>query len=196
MIPEQITSLLNAYVNELGRIGFDLGNRYLPGGDETQVRRSLAEVGFEYPELVAFYVWRNGVNDSLKLPKGKICIFPGYYMLSLDEALNWYRKKHESGPFNSNYFLLFCADGYDFYHFSREEKSFEIIGMLEEIKGSRKFFIAPEFSSFEKMLRTFIDAVKEGGIVINRKGYLDYRDEEFSAVARRHNPNLAYYQDT
>lgn len=189
-----ILELIEQYRKVLETANFDLGGGYLPAQDEELVRTKLTEIGYDYPELVAFYTWRDGVDDSKKLPKGKICFFPGYYMLGLDEAISWYKRKHLTGQFDADYFPLFCADGYDFYHFNRHAGKTEIVGMLEMIKGARDFSFETEFISFEIMLRTFIDAVDQGGVYVTKEGYLEFNDDKFIPAARVHNPGLDCYK--
>ncbi|MFT3943628.1 MAG: hypothetical protein QM705_07370 [Ancrocorticia sp.] len=79
------------------------------------VRSLLARVGLEsFPELEALYAWRDGTDtDGVKL--GEIDIFPGFYLLSLEDAILNYQAFVGDMRWQVGWLPLFADGGGDFY---------------------------------------------------------------------------------
>jgi len=137
-----ITELSNQYNFLLAERGYELKGRYGEAPSIEVVQKKLAGIGFDFPELVQFFAWCDGLDYSKKVPKGLVCFLPGYYKLGLDETIDWYQRQHVSGQFDLDHLPLFCADGYDFYHFNRKNGKNEIIGMIESRGKSPRWRIS------------------------------------------------------
>lgn len=150
------------------------------------VRSLLARVGLEsFPELEALYAWRNGtVTESVKL--GEIDIFPGFYLLSLEDAILNYRTFVGDMRWQVGWLPLFADGGGDFY----------IIDLgMESGRPVRGFWIewgehSVEFSSLNMMLRTVAMGFARGVLFLDSNGYLSMDFHEFEVLASEVDPGV------
>lgn len=150
------------------------------------VRSLLARVGLEsFPELEALYAWRNGtVTESVKL--GEIDIFPGFYLLSLEDAILNYRTFVGDTRWQVGWLPLFADGGGDFY----------IIDLgMESGRPVRGFWIewgehSVEFSSLNMMLRTVAMGFARGVLFLDSNGYLSMDFHEFEVLASEVDPGV------
>ncbi len=150
------------------------------------VRSELTQVGLgSSPELEALYGWRNGtVTDGVKL--GEIDIFPGFYLLSLEDAILNYRTFVGDMRWQVGWLPLFADGGGDFY----------IIDLgMESGRPVRGFWIewgehSVEFSSLNMMLRTVAMGFARGVLFLDSNGYLSMDFHEFEVLASEVDPGV------
>ncbi len=178
---------------ELKRLGRDfLVHLLKPGIPGEEVRSLLGSVGFtENSELLELYGWHNGTSTAGVAAVGDIQLFPGFYLLSVEDAIVNYRTFVTDARWVPGWLPIFGNGGGDFYivdlssavgdpvhHFRIEESEHPI-----------------EFSSLSAMLSTLAQAFKRGIFFVDPSGYLEMDDFAFGSLAAELNPDVAWWAD-
>jgi hypothetical protein len=152
------------------------------------VRSSLAPVGLTAsPELEALYGWKNGTAADPVAVLGDIYLFPGIYLLSLEDAVVNYQAFVTDARWKVGWLPLFADGGGDFYvldlsrpagapvrHFRIEESEHPI-----------------EYGSLQALAAGF----DRGIFFVNPRGYLDMDDLVFGELAAELNPDVDWWHD-
>lgn len=174
-----------------------LGRRVLLGSLQEgipaeAVRSSLAAVGLpSSPELEMLYGWKNGTSTASVAAVDDIHLFPGFYLLSLEDALANYRAFATDARWSVGWLPLFANGGGDFYvldlsqpgggpvrHFRIEESEHPI-----------------EFGSVGALSTTLAAAFERGVFFVDPSGYLEMDDLVFAGVAAEFNPDVEWWRD-
>lgn len=156
------------------------------------VRSSLAAVGLtSFPELEALYGWRNGTSTAGIAAVDDIHLFPGFYLLSLEDAVANYESFSADARWKAGWLPLFANGGGDFYvldvtvsmgspirHFRIEESEHPI-----------------EFGSLQALFATLAVAFDRGVFFVDHSGYLETDDLVFAGIAAEVNPDIDWWRD-
>lgn len=179
---------IEAALKRLGRQGVLEALR--PGLPAAEVRHLLSSVGLDSnPELEALYGWHNGTSTERVAAVGDIHMFPGFYLLSLEDAVANYRAFVMDRRWPPNGLPVFANGGGDFYVAD--------LGSVDETPV-RHFRIDEsehpiEFSSIRDMLRTLAHAFERGVFFVDTIGYLEMDDLVFGTLAAELNPHIAWW---
>lgn len=146
-------------------------------------------MGLDTPaDLEDLYSWRNGTRVEAGSDLDSVQFFPGFYLLSLDDALENYEGFRRDSRWDSAWLPVFANGGGDFYAVNTAEGSGPIIGFI--IDQSEH---PVEYEGLGAMLETLADCFTEGVCFVDDRGYLEMDDRRHAAIARRHNANLTLW---
>lgn len=161
-----------------------------PGASNRDVQEQLGLIGLstteEFSEL---YGWHDGTSLAGVSSLDDIQMFPGFYMLSVDEGASNYRTFADDPRWKDGWFPIFGNGGGDFYvaelspggasrirHFRIDESHHPI-----------------EFMSIVDMFRTLAEAFDRHVFYVDSEGYLEMDDLEFAALAAQLNPDVDWW---
>jgi hypothetical protein len=164
-----------------------------PGISSAQTRSALARQALSSTtDLEDLYAWRDGTDTDTGATLGDLYMFPGFYLLSLEDAVANYRAFLADSRWAAGWFPVFASGGGDFY----------VIDLSSIERGSvRRFRVDEtehpiEFRTLEAMLATLAAAFEHGVFVTDATGYLEMDDLEFGSLAGRLNPGVRWWADS
>lgn len=191
-----VHTLLDRILSHLTRLQQPVVGLLQEGLDHQDIENSVALLPMSLPEEVyRLYEWRNGTRRHERRPMKHLYFFPGFYFLSLDEAVTSYQLFANDSRWNSSWFPLFANGGGDFYAAvgtAERQQSSEIIGFMLDLPDDEQ---VAEYESLEKMLLTMATCYDEEVFYVQSDGYLDADDRRRSQIAKRLNPNIPLYMD-
>lgn len=155
------------------------------------VQSSLGAVGLSATsELEALYVWRNGTSTAGGVTLDDIHLFPGFYLLSIEDAIANYRAFVADPRWRSGWLPIFANGGGDFYVLD--------LGSLSA-RPMRHFRIEEsehpiEFTSLRAMLATLATAFERGIFFVDSNGYLEMDDLVFGELAAELNHDVDWWR--
>lgn len=158
-----------------------------------QLERLQGTLGWRLPaEAIELYGWRNGVREDPKVVLDDIYFFPGYCLLSFQDALDFRRTYRDAGLWPDRWFPVFHSGGGDFKVLDCGRSSDASVPVVSVIKGEQPF---DEYSSLSSMMTSLADGFAERAFYISREGFLEVDDQRYAAIAHRHNPNIDAWRD-
>jgi hypothetical protein len=165
-----------------------------PGLPAAQTRADLRERGLvPSDEVVDLYAWHDGTDAPAGTLLDDMHLFPGFYFSSLEEALANYDAFRDDRRWNPDWLPVFANGGGDFLAVTcsaRPENRGQVIHF--RIDESQQ---PVEFPSVSRMLETVAAAYREQVYFVDADGYLEMDDVVFGDLARRFNPDVAWWQD-
>lgn len=163
-----------------------------PGLSDGEVRVAFGSIDLAViPEVEALYGWHNGTSTAGVAAIDDIHLFPGFYLLSIEDAIANYRAFVTDSRWTIGWLPVFANGGGDFYvldlsslgqspmrHFRIEEAEHPI-----------------EFSSLGTMLATFAKAFERGVFFVDPDGYLEMDDLVFGSVAAETDPAVEWWAE-
>ncbi|WP_425310759.1 hypothetical protein AADG42_18935 [Ammonicoccus fulvus] len=179
------------------KVGFGKpSSRHLAAGaqawaDASRGCRQIMAAGLPHNmEVETLYVWRDGTQTA-GATLDDLHLFPGFYLLSLEDVLANYRSFVTDPRWNHGWLPLFTDGAGDFY--------------LVELGGRssgwvRRFRIDEaehpvEFRSLTDMVVTLAAAFDRGVFFIDSDGYLEMNDLRFGKLAAELNPAVHWWTD-
>lgn len=165
-----------------------------PGIPMNQVREAMASQGLPYsPELETLYEWHDGTASDLGAALlGDLWLIPGFYLLSLDEAMTNYAAFRKDRRWNPLWFPVFADGGGDFYVIDFSNAPARVVRHFRLEEAEHPI----EYRSLAAMIDTFATAFESGAIFVDGTGYVDVHDEAFNAIAAQLNPDIAWWTDS
>jgi cell wall assembly regulator SMI1 len=182
---------MDAIVRHLNRLGRPVVARLAPPATREQITKAESALGFDLStELRALYACRNGTASKPKDLLEHLWFFPGYYLLSLDEAVDHARQMRRSRQWKKDWFPVFASGAGDYYAVScRRGATSGVVGFLHGEPDQ-----PVEFLSLAAMFATLARAFEKGAFYVERKQF-EMDDDEFSAIAISLNPGVSYWED-
>jgi hypothetical protein len=144
----------------------------------------------ESPEIEEFFGWHNGLDPKADLKLGDIDFFPGFYPLSIEEAVANYQSFERDPRWRSGWFPIFANGGGDFYVV---DLSFEDECPIRHFRLDEPE-CPIEYSSLESMLLTLSAAFDKSIIFVGgTPGYLEVDYDRFDELAARLNPDIPWW---
>ncbi|MBT1001631.1 SMI1/KNR4 family protein [Paenarthrobacter sp. DKR-5] len=177
---------------EFGRL--ELLRRLKPGVRPDITRGELSKLDLPFPgdELSSLYEWHNG-TDSEGVKLGRIYLFPGFYMLSLEEGLEIYNNFVGNERWGREWFPLFADGGGDFYVVTCSRMSSRngkiVHFMIDEPDHSI------EYESLAPMLQTMAEAYRRKIFFVDQEGYLDEDPDAFLSLGEELNQDVPWWTD-
>lgn len=163
-----------------------------PGVSGAEVQGLLGSVGLKSnSELEALYSWRDGTSTEGVAAVDDIQVFPGFYLLSLEDAVANYRAFVTDRRWGAGWLPVFANGGGDFY----------VVDLGSQDESSVRHFRIDEsehpveFSSIKDMLRTLVQAFDRGIFVVDASGYLEMDDLVFAKLAAELNPHIDWWTE-
>lgn len=160
-----------------------------PGLQRQIVRSQLERVGLPSSvDVETLYAWRDGTQTA-GVTLDDIHIFPGFYLLSLDDAITDYRAFVADPRWVPGRLPLFANGGGDFY----------VVDLDGEPSGLMRLFRIEEseqpveFGSLAEMMVTVATAFDRGVFFVDPEDYLEMDDLAFAAIAAELNPSVPWW---
>jgi hypothetical protein len=174
-----------------------LGRRVLlaalkPGLEAEHVRSLLGGVGLPCSAQVeSLYSWKDGTETAGIKALGDIYFLPGFYFLSLEDAVSNYRAFVSDRRWMPGWLPIFANGGGDFYFI-------DVSGDMAEVV--RHFWIEEtehpiEFLTVRDMLATIAAGYDRGIFFVDGNGFLEMDDAAFSSLAAEMNPRVPWWID-
>ena len=184
-----LRKIIDAYCLSLEAIGWNLPD-LISGNDPTTAL--LKEDLQPIESIVDFFQWQNGVDDKNGQTIDQLYIFPGYYLISLQEAIEIYRSLVDSQYYGIGLFPILASGGGDYYLIDLRPNSDKPGAIYKLLEG---YFPAQVFSNLCNLFITYKKCIAEGIIYIAEKKYLEMDDRQFSRVAAEVNPEITFWND-
>jgi cell wall assembly regulator SMI1 len=160
-----------------------------PGLPAAAITAALDDAGLSaVPELEVLYGWRDGTStDGVTLDD--IHLLPGYYLLSLQDAIANYRAFAADPTWTSGWLPILANGGGDFY----------VVDLSASPGSVRHFRIDEqehpvEFASLGALLATLAAAYERKVFYVDPRGYLEMDDAVFADLAAALNPDVAWWR--
>lgn len=156
------------------------------------VRASLADVNLASTSaLESLLDWKNGTSTAGVAAVDDIHMFPGFYLLSIEDAVASYRAFETDPRWAAAWLPLFANGGGDFYviDLSVPEEAPVRHFRIDELEHPI------EFASLEGLLGTLVAAFERGVIFVDPSGYLEMNDLAFGGLAAELNPTVEWWHD-
>ena len=188
-----LTSFLNSLVSQLQKWGLNTPEYLQPGIDASKVQDMLATVNLTpTDELLELFSWHNGVTEKGGVALKDIQFIPGFYLLSIEEAVAHLNANKGDARWAPNWFPILANSGGDFYAVVLTDESKVSSPVVNYTMGYPEVDI--EYSSIESMMETFVECANAGITFVN-EGRLDMDDAKQAVVAKRLNPSVELWQD-
>ena len=162
------------------------------GLDARHTKARLREVRLQTASsLEKLFAWHDGTRTEDAASLDDLHLFPGFYFLSLDDALANYRAFVHDERWAPTWLPVFANGGGDFY----------VIDLGGDVSpGIRHFRLEEgehplEFLSLGDMMTTLAVAYERGVFFVDSSGYLEMDDASFAAVAAELNPDVRWWVD-
>lgn len=166
--------------------------RLQPGVSPQHVHDMLASCGLpSSKEIEYLYGWRNGTDIEHAPSLDAIYLFPGFYFLSIEDAVTNYRVFTADPRWEVGWVPVFANGGGDFYVLSLFESKPDMIRRfrIDEIEHPI------EFESISSMVATLAAGFERGVFYIDQNGYFEMDDLVFAKMAAKMNPGITWWND-
>ena len=154
------------------------------------VRSSLGAVGLSSTvEVEALYMWKNGTSTS-GVTLDDIHLFPGFYLLSIEDAITNYRAFVADPRWRKGWLPLFANGGGDFYLLDLGSPS---AGQVRHFRIDESEHPV-EFASLSAMVATLAAAFERGIFFVDSNGYLEMDDIVFGGLAAELNKDVDWWR--
>lgn len=154
------------------------------------VRSSLGAVGLSSTaELEALYMWKNGTATK-DVTLDDIHLFPGFYMLSIEDAITNYRSFMGEPRWRKGWLPFFANGGGDFYVLDLGSPS---AGQVRHFRIDESEHPV-EFNSLGAMLATLAAAFERNIFFVSANGYLEMDDLAFGGLASELNADVDWWR--
>ncbi len=159
----------------------------LPGIGPDPVRSTLNAAGFKStPDLESWFGWHNGSSASTI---GVAQILPGYYQLSVDEAVATAATFREFPGWNGAWLPL-LADGGGYFYLV--DQSVGPDGPVREFMHDQAEYPI-QYSSLATFVATVAEAYEQRVFTNHPDGYLEAEDVVFERIAAEKNPGIEWW---
>ncbi|MFN8074867.1 MAG: hypothetical protein U0Q15_05520 [Kineosporiaceae bacterium] len=163
-----------------------------PGIDAARVASLLGSVGISAcPQVEELYAWRNGTDTAVAGSLDDIHMFPGFYFLSLGDAVANYRAFMGDPRWTPGWLPIFANGGGDFYV---TELSGGLPGVVRHFRIEEREHPV-EFVTLERMLTTIAAGFSQEIFFVDGSGYLEMDDSTYAEVAAQLNPGVPWWAE-
>ncbi|MDP9933828.1 hypothetical protein J2T11_000152 [Paenarthrobacter nicotinovorans] len=175
----------------LARLQLPVSKLLKPGISAESIRDRLSNRDLSPgPDLETLYGWHDGTQVHPGAILNDLHLLPGYFFLSLDDALEVYERFVDQFQENPNWFPI-LADGGSSYSFVdcsnvTEQPVYRFNFDDDEHKV--------EFRSIRDMLATYAEAYIKGFFFVDENGWIEMDDDAYWDLAAEMNPTAPYWQ--
>ncbi|MBW9336046.1 SMI1/KNR4 family protein [Herbaspirillum sp. RU 5E] len=177
---------------QLGQIGSTLPCKRRAGLAPVEVQAAFDGLGLDVPDdLLNVYCYCDGTSTYEGDSLSEIQFFPGFYWMSLEDAIDVYRAISRADEWNRAWFPIFANGGGDFYAVVCDKVSpyyGEIVGFILAEEAQ-----LVEFQNIVSMLRT-IERSFAGSVFYASEGRLKADYPKMRAIARQLQPDFTEHE--
>jgi hypothetical protein len=147
---------------------------------DQKVLEMTSALPFAIPDsVVSLYAWKDGTQEG-QAPYNQMWVWPWYYMLPLERAIESYSSLSKIRPWKSNLFPLFKSSGGDYFGVACQKDRTDDGEVFLYMQGDPK--LRPKCSSLSKFLQ-FTLACFERNAFFTANGNFDMNDDSCDAIA-------------
>jgi hypothetical protein len=186
---------LDEVVRHLGRLRRTATLQALqPSLTPQEVSQAEANLPFVLTEEVrALYRWRNGTRAETGDILSDLWFFPGYYLFSLDEAVQTFRERRLAPQWRKGWFPFFGNGAGDFYVVHCTRKAADAAPVIGFLHGEPEQDV--EYLDVLRMIETLAECYAQGAFFVTPDGRLEMDDDTHRRIARQNNPGVDAWQD-
>jgi hypothetical protein len=188
-----MTSNLDRIVAHLRRLERRAPDLLQPPLSLRQIQLAESKLPFSLTgELETIYQWRNGTKADAGELLEFLYFFPGFYFLSLEEAIEKYEESEDAPQWKKGWFPLFANGAGDFYIVPCKKKkiaSSEIIGFLHGEPEQ-----TAEYESLDTMIQTIEACFRQGAFFVDDDDTMEIDDDKHQIIAHKFNPTIPEWQ--
>jgi hypothetical protein len=139
-------------------------------------------------ELEIIYQWRNGTRSDPGDTFESLYLFPGFYFLSIEEAVETYEREKINPEWLDGWFPLFASGGGDFYLVPCTQERVDAAAVIGWIHGEPDKIV--EYESVTSMVATLEACFREGAFFLDDDDTMEIDDEQHRVIAARFNPTI------
>jgi len=170
-------------------------NYLQPGLSREYLLNATNELPDTFPdELVEMYLWKNGTHISSELITDQVCFFPGYYFLSIEDALYEYTQLIsisncpdiiEDIKWNKYWFPVFSNAAGDFYSVCLGDV-YNKSNVLKCFSYDLPFG-QEAFATLSALMKTVYDCYREDIFYLGEDNLLKMNRKEFNRIRMQNN---------
>jgi cell wall assembly regulator SMI1 len=161
-----------------------------PGATHDELSALATTMGMPLPaELQDFYAWHNGTAES-GATLGELAFLPGYYVLSIQEALAQ-RASYLPLGWPHSWLPVFADGGGDFKALDLSRSK----GIAAPVTWYFDAEWCDEYGSLEALLFTVRAACDAGALFFSSDGF-EIDSDRYALVARRFNPHIRLWHSS
>jgi hypothetical protein len=185
---------LDGVLAHLVRLGRPVASLLQPALTSAEIAQREAGLPFALTEEVrSLYRWRNGTRAQPGDILGDLWFFPGYYLLSLDEAIQVFHERKLAPQWRKGWFPLFADGAGDFFIVPCERRGVDAKPVIGFIHGEPQQDV--EYLDVTTMIETLLEAYDRGAFFLDCDGSLEVDDDAYARIARQHNPGVAEWEN-
>jgi hypothetical protein len=152
------------------------------------VRTGMEAIGFQsFESIERWFAWHDGIEGG---PLGAISIYPGFYQLSLAEAVVNYEAFRVDARWDRDWFPVLADGGGYFYVLDFASKQSVPVRLFRNDWVEH----IVEYASLESFVSTLAEAYRQGIIESHPGGYLSMNATAYANVARERNPEVEWWR--
>ena len=187
-----IAKLGDSILSHLHRLKRPVVNLLNSPLNHNSIKSYEQEFPFKFPHCLRnLYSWKNGTEVRKGSALDDLHLFPGFYFLSMKDALAYYQNFLGDARWNSNWFPVFANGGGDFYCVHCEPTNLEKCTVLGFLLGEPETEI--EFLSIHSLFETINEAFEERVYFVDNRGYLEANSIFEIEIAQKRNPGVDYW---
>lgn len=188
-----MNDILDRIVVQLQRRSRPVAGLLLPGLTRPEIDHLTAPLPFLLPEeLKTVYEWRNGTQADAGDILGDLHFFPGFYLLSLNEAIECFNERRYAPQWRIGWFPIFADGAGDFYLVRCLDKPVESAEVIGFIHGEPEQSV--EYESIRAMMETIAECYETSAFFVDHDGYLEMDDDQHCLIAQKYNPGVKEWQ--
>lgn len=189
-------SKLNGFMSieiALQRLGREALLRALQPGLSTEAARTLLEAAglSSSRDLELLYGWRNGISEEVDVSLDDIHLFPGFYLLSIEEVIANYHSFVTDSRWTPGWLPIFGNGGGDFYVCDMSSPAAQPIRHFRIEEAEHPV----QFGSLGAMMNVLSEAFQRNVFFLDSNGYLEMDDLAFGELAAELNPEIDWWRD-
>jgi hypothetical protein len=135
-------------------------------------------------DVVHLYMWRNGTRVSQEYLLNDLYFTPGYYLLSLDAAVDAYHSRIANTNWQKRWFPILASGGGDYYGVDQGQQG-HVIHYMRDYPDH-----PVQYLSLTTMMLTVAECYESGAYSLDDRGFLEVDAEAERMIASRLNPGL------
>lgn len=139
-------------------------------------------------DVVLLYTWRNGTRVSQEYILNDHYFTPGYYLMSLDDALDAYNSLIANTDWQKCWFPILTSGGGDYYGVDHAQQGH----VIHYIRGYP--YHPVKYLSITTMMQTVSQCYECGAYSLDDNGFFKINTDAERKIARRLNPGLNYWR--
>ena len=164
-----------------------------PGLSTASIKAQSNSLPIQLPEdLIRIYLWRNGTTLSQEHNLNSHYFQPGYYLLSLKNAMHYYQIYRAGANWDPFWFPILASGGGDFYVVvcgSDVRENGQILNFIRGENDTPRIYL-----NIKTMIFTIAECYDSGAYFLDEFGFLKINYKLEAEIAQELNPGVEEWQ--